>query len=580
MPRDPAGGSRQRRRRSREPLLHRMLALAAVSLVLLLASPPGSASAHAELVSTTPAEGAVLSEAPGSAEFTFDEPVFLVPDGFQLYDTEGGHRTLSTETAGAEVEAVLPRDLAPGSYVIGWRVVSDDSHPESGVLSFAVGEASLSAPSVTAADDRPVDILYGILNAAGYLGLFCLVGLTVFDLFVARVAPLARRVARVSAAVAVSAYAALVPLTAAREQGRGLGALLDPANLGRSDGALLTLALVAGGIALMVLSARLTRSSGLWVGTLGAAAALTSVLPVGHTRTFEPLWLMMSADLIHAATAAVWLGGLLALILHLARARQSDGDPAEAAAVLGRFSSLAGGVALLLGATGATMAVVIVGSVPALFDNAYGLLLLAKLAVVAVIGGLAAWNRFALLPRVRHDGAARVRSWHQLGSAIRLEAIGVVVVVAITSALTLQNPGASVTLASPSREGIESSVPVGTTMEADLGTGRLTGRFSPGTAEVNVITFDITDAAGIPLVPLTTPEVTIAEPNLCLGPFAALVEPGETPGSFRAVVSLPVPGQWKITTAVRVNELEQPAAVADVVVVGRAGATSAGTRVG
>ena len=105
-------------------------------------------------------------------------------------------------------------------------------------------------------------------------------------------------------------------------------------------------------------------------------------------------------------------------------------------------------------------------------------------------------------------------------------------------------------------------------MVADLGTGHLTGRFSPGTVGVNTFTFALTDAGGAPIVPLDLPQVTVSEPNLSLGPVAADVEPGETPGSYRAVVVLSAAGQWMITAAVRINELERPAATADVVVVG------------
>ncbi|NHA01795.1 copper resistance protein CopC [Nocardioides sp. W3-2-3] len=46
--------------------------LVAVAAVVGLASP---ASAHATLVSTDPAEGAVVPSAPGQVTFTFDEPV-------------------------------------------------------------------------------------------------------------------------------------------------------------------------------------------------------------------------------------------------------------------------------------------------------------------------------------------------------------------------------------------------------------------------------------------------------------------------------------------------------------------------
>lgn len=560
--------TRAQESRARGPLVRRLLGMLFAALTLVLVVPAAPAWAHAELVSTTPDEGAVLAVAQRSVELAFDEPVFLVPDGFQLYDGSGGHRTVPAEAVEATVRVTLPSDLAEGSYVLGWRVVSDDSHPESGVLSFAVGRPGASVPTIVESDARPVDVLYGVLTAFGYLGLFCLVGLTVFDLFIARTTAAGRRLPRAAGLVAVSAYLVLVPLTAVRERGVGLGAVFDPAvvTTGWSWGPVLTLVLAASGVALMLLRVRLPHRAGFWAGTAGAAAALVSVLPVGHTQTFGPSWLVMGADLVHAATAAVWLGGLVALILHLTRARRRKGDPAEAAVVLGRFSTLAGGLVVLLGVTGTILAVVIVGSVTALVGSSYGLLLLAKLGLVVVIGGLAAWNRFGLVPRLARGGTAG-RAWHRLALAVRLEAVGVVVVVGLTSALTLQNPRDTDATAGPAPATAGVSASVGSPVLADLGAGHLTGRFSPGTAGANVITFDLTDAGGAPIVPLGLPQVSVAEPNLSLGPLTAEVEPGDTPGSYRARVLLPVAGQWKITAAVRVNELEQPAAVADVVVV-------------
>lgn len=561
MPRSTPSRRRNQAARVPGPLLRRFLGLVFAALVLVLGMPAAPAWAHAELVSTSPADGALLADAPGSVELAFDEPVSLVPDGFQLYDGSGGHRTVPGEAVETTVRVTLPADLAEGSYKLGWRVVSDDSHPESGVLSFAVGRGGAAVPTVVESDAGPADVLYGVLTAFGYLGLFCLVGLTVFDLFVARTTATGRRLPRVAALIAVSAYVILVPLAAVRERG-----LFDPAFLATawSGGPAMTLVLAAAGVALMLLRLRLPRRKGLWVGTVGAGAALGSVLPVGHTQTFGPSWLVMGADLVHAATAAVWLGGLVALVLHLTRARRRKDDPAEAAVVLGRFSTLAGGLVVLLGVTGTILAVVIVGSVTALVGSSYGVLLLGKLGLVAVIGGLAAWNRFGLVPRLARDGTTG-SAWPRLARAIRLEAAGVVVVVGLTSALTLQNPRETDATAGPATAG--KSAAVGSPVLADLGTGHLTGRFSPGTAGANVITFDLTDAGGAPIVPLGIPQVSVAEPNLSLGPLAAEVEPGGKPGSYRAKVLLPVAGQWKITAAVRVNELEQPAAVADVVVV-------------
>jgi copper transport protein len=184
-----------------------------------------------------------------------------------------------------------------------------------------------------------------------------------------------------------------------------------------------------------------------------------------------------------------------------------------------------------------------------------------------MISGLAGWNRFGLVPRVSRQELTG-RAWRLLTLVLRLEAVGVVLVLGLTSALTLQNPRATDTSlgAAPAAAHVLSAG--GTPVLAELGTGHLNGRFRPGESGASVITFDLSDAGGSPIVPLGLPQVSAAEPNLSLGPVLAEVEPGQTPGSYRAVMVLPEPGQWKITVAVRVNELERPAAVIDVAVSG------------
>ncbi|MFC7505195.1 copper resistance protein CopC, partial [Nocardioides sp. GCM10030258] len=66
----------------RVPGLVLALLIAAVAVVGWAAP----ASAHATLVSTDPAEGAVLAEAPAEVTFTFDESVQLVPKGLLAFD--------------------------------------------------------------------------------------------------------------------------------------------------------------------------------------------------------------------------------------------------------------------------------------------------------------------------------------------------------------------------------------------------------------------------------------------------------------------------------------------------------------
>lgn len=562
----PPGGPTTRAPQWR--MVQRLFGAVLGALALALALPPGPAFAHAELLSTDPVDGAVMLSAPSTVSFTFDETVSFVPDGFQLYDGSGTHFTVPAHETNETVQVTLPNDLADGSYVVGWRVVSDDSHPESGLLRFAVGHADATAPAVALADTRSASVVYGVLTALGYLGLFTLVGLTVFDLLVSRRLTAGRLLSPTAGLVAVIAYALLVPVTVIRERGTRLNDLLS--TIAESDvwsgAAALTLAFAASGVVLMLLRPRLRGRPGPAVGTVGALLALASVLPVGHTRTFGPTWLIMSADIVHAGAASVWLGGLIALGLHLTRARHRHAHPAGSLVVLGRFSALAGGLVVLVGVAGTALAVVIVGSIPALFDTTYGLLLLFKIGLVVVIGGLAAWNRFWLVPRLGRRPGDDL-SWRRLSHVVRWEAVGLILVVGLTSVLTMQNPrAADAAEPAPAVTGIPA--PSGIPLLAELGTGHLSGQFGPGTTGTNVISFAITDAGGQSIVPLGIPQVSVAEPNLGLGPLFAEVQPGATPGSYRATVDVPAAGEWKITAAVRINELEQPAAVVDVVVVG------------
>src|SRR5699024_1196114 len=55
----------------------------------LLLGPAAPASAHATLIGTDPAEGAVLDTAPERVTFTFNESVIGVPAGITVFDATG-----------------------------------------------------------------------------------------------------------------------------------------------------------------------------------------------------------------------------------------------------------------------------------------------------------------------------------------------------------------------------------------------------------------------------------------------------------------------------------------------------------
>jgi len=120
------------RRRALRPVV---AALAALALVLLGAAP---ASAHAELLGSDPAEGAVVETAPSEVTLTFNEPVRLTPQEIAVYDADGDPVASTAGASGTDVTVGLTDadDLADGTYVVSWNVLSDDGHPISGALTF------------------------------------------------------------------------------------------------------------------------------------------------------------------------------------------------------------------------------------------------------------------------------------------------------------------------------------------------------------------------------------------------------------------------------------------------------------
>lgn len=565
--------------------LARRLRAALAIVVLVLLGAVGTAlpaAAHAGLAASNPAVDAVLPTAPATVRLRFNEAVAPVAGAFALYDSagrytvEGRPATVVVAAVDGVVTANLPETLPAGSYLLSWRVVSADSHPVSGVLPFVVGHASARPATAPAAADSLgglVGSTYLALQILGYLGLFTAVGLRVFDVVVLRRSRTAERGTRQvllgAAGATVTAYALLLPLTVLRERAGRWTDLRTVAlwRDGLSTPAGTTLALVVAGLALLLGAARLPLRWSRPFALAGGLVALTSVLATGHTRTATPSWLVNGADLVHVAAAAVWLGGLVGLGLYLARARRLRLDPVPVAAVLARFSGLAGVTVGLLGASGLMLALLVPGSWRSLLSSDYGHALAAKLALVAVLGVLAGWNRYALVPAVqrRPDSAAR---WRRLRSAVVDECVIVVLAIAVTGLLTSLNPESGPagpssadtaavavvdTAAKPAGSGA-----AGALRRADLGSGSLQGRLLPGTAGPNTFEFTLRDADGAPLTGQTLPEVSASLPSAQLGPLHATVRRLPGTAHYRAELPLPVGGDWRLIVSVRQSTYDEP----------------------
>lgn len=135
----------------------RRASLAAALLALAaLAVPAAPAMAHADLVSSDPADGATLAAPPDAVSLTFSEA--LLEETVDVAIESGGEVVASdaVQAEGATVLVPWPAAAASGDYSVNFRVVSADGHPIEGSVSFTIAGSAPSASPV-AASAAPVD---------------------------------------------------------------------------------------------------------------------------------------------------------------------------------------------------------------------------------------------------------------------------------------------------------------------------------------------------------------------------------------------------------------------------------------
>lgn len=125
-----------------------ILALAVLGLGSMLVP---SALAHSDLVSSDPADGAVLATPPATVSFTFNED--LLPDFVRFIATDPTGQTGDLPVSAVEGPTATmdwPAGAPAGEWTVSYRVVSQDGHPIEGGITFAY-DAPAPSPSSTSA---------------------------------------------------------------------------------------------------------------------------------------------------------------------------------------------------------------------------------------------------------------------------------------------------------------------------------------------------------------------------------------------------------------------------------------------
>jgi copper transport protein len=544
-------------RRSRRRWISGLAVIAAT----LVAAP--AASAHAVLVATEPARDAVAEESPSRVLLRFNEPVEGALGSVRVFAANGDRvDDDQVEKPRAEEIAVgIDDDLERGTYTVAWRVISADSDPISGAFVFHVQEPGPQPRGIAAQvlDDTPV------LTSAVYTGgrffefaflLLCAGGIASLVYALRSADERVHRRLDGILAVCAGALAVLallgIPLQGAAAAASGLGdaftwdvvSSVAETRYGKVE-------LVRAGLALGLFAVALVlrRATGRARETWNAAAVLLAAGLVmtpsfgGHASVAGNLALV--ADVLHVVAAAAWVGGLAFVVAALVFALDERWPLATRS--VPRFSTMAVAAVALLLVAGTINGYLQVRSWRGLWETEYGLLLLAKVALVLPLLGLGAYNNRYAVPRLR-AGVAQPRERRRFLQTAGVELAIMVAVVGVTAVLVNAAPAKDEVMA----HGGE------TTAEVDLG-GELQAhvRVEPGTVGPNEIHVEFgaghaeTDRPAFDEV-----AVSATLPSQDVGPLRFVTEEEGHAGYVVREADFGLAGEWRLRVEARRGEFE------------------------
>ncbi len=109
----------------------------AVAAIVAMAAAP--VSAHARLVSSTPAADATIAPTQ-SVALTFSERMVPAFSTVEVVSATGVKASLSTSVSedGRSITGALARPLTAGTWTVNWQIASSDGHRMTGSYAFTV----------------------------------------------------------------------------------------------------------------------------------------------------------------------------------------------------------------------------------------------------------------------------------------------------------------------------------------------------------------------------------------------------------------------------------------------------------
>jgi len=421
---------------------------------------PARAWAHARLKRSEPAAGSSVASAPRVLRFWFSERPELSLTVLSLKDASGRSVGLNrAEYDGSDplaITAGVSDTLAPGRYTVSWLTAASDGHPTHGTFTFVVlqesprAETALEQGIESSADtlrsgnrvamsstraengeepEGASSIANPLARTFSFLGLLVLVGTAAFaTLIVPRAhgiaTELAVRVQRDAALIGAVAALLVIVTAVARLflESEIMRAMPGMQTMSMADMAMhtrwgfaLRLEIGAALLALVsfALASRRVRGAWLTAAVLAVALAATPAL-AGHAASSPRFTsLLIGCDFLHVLGASAWLGSLfVVMVIGIPRCISLSGLErwSSVAALVSSFSPIALASAGVVVVSGVVASWVHLEHASALWQTAYGQVLLVKLFLVAVTLAVGAYNFRRVQPLLSTEaGSARLK---------------------------------------------------------------------------------------------------------------------------------------------------------------------------
>lgn len=519
----------------------------------------GTAFAHAELTSSSPANQAILAEKPSEILLTFSETVDPVGDSIRLVDAEGNPAPLGPidqSQGDTTLRAPVPATIADGTYIVGWQAISADSHKIRGAFTFSVGAATPTVPGVideifdAGGADRSDSLLLGVGRFISYAGIGVLLGALFLAAMLVPELIGERRIGTLLVAAALASVVGTAVMFAAQAHLISGSYFTWTEVVQIQSGQWWLARLAAIGLFALFIPVRsfLASTPGRVELALASLAVCGVVAAGGHAVAGDIVVVGFVSTVFHVAAMSIWLGGLALLTLGVSRSWFWW--------TASQFSPWALGAVVALALTGSVNAWRQLGSLSELTDSSYGRWLVVKLLLVALVVVVAFFSRRLArsddedVPQLDEpigDLEATVASSPQeapvaLRRTVLFELAGVALILMSTAGLVNSPPP-------PSAATTESG-------SAVVGDRIVQVELEPAVTDGTEMHVYLSSPSG----GLDRPDeitVTASLPSADLGPLDIETVPAGPNHVIATDVSLPVAGLWTFDVTARFGEFDQ-----------------------